>query len=181
MKKIMLVFAVLMALMMSTVAAPVNYVPEDVEGLSGMNAPAMKNEVIKMEEPMLPEPVKGVISDQKIVSSSKSDAELIAQTVWGEARGCSDYEKELVVWVILNRVDDGRFGKGIRDVVTAPYQFAGYSAENPVDKDILELCEQVIYDWHMGQRGLSPDYLYFWGDGYHNHFYTESGETYDVA
>ena len=39
------------------------------------------------------------------------DADLIAKTVWGEARGCSVTQQAAVAWCILNRVDSAAFPK----------------------------------------------------------------------
>ena len=49
---------------------------------------------------------------------------MLAKTVWGEARGCNKLEQSAVVWCILNRVDDGQ--GSIAQVITAPDQFHGY-------------------------------------------------------
>ena len=63
------------------------------------------------------------------------DAVLIAQTIWGESRGCSEADQEAVCWVILNRVDTDGYGMGnsIEYVITFPQQFAGYSPDNPIE------------------------------------------------
>ena len=56
---------------------------------------------------------------------SDEEIDMLAKTVWGEARGCNEYEQSLVVWCILNRYDDGRFGSSVKDIITAPHQFQG--------------------------------------------------------
>ena len=74
---------------------------------------------------------------------SESDVELIAKTVWQEARGIpSKAEQAAVVWCILNRVDDDRWGDTIAEVVTAPHQFA-YDAGAPVTDELRRLAEDV--------------------------------------
>lgn len=74
---------------------------------------------------------------------SESDVELIAKTVWQEARGIpSKAEQAAVVWCILNRVDDDRWGDTIAEVVTAPHQFA-YDAGAPVTDELRQLAEDV--------------------------------------
>ena len=116
---------------------------------------------------------------------SEEDAEMIAKTVWGEARGLNDYEKSLVVWCILNRYDHGGFGSSLKEIITKPYQFQGYKESFPVDEDILRLCEDVLFRWETGMEGrtLPEEYLYFHGDGKHNYFTTGygNGETYDFS
>ena len=92
----------------------------------------------------------------------------IAKTVWGEARGCSLEGQRNVVWTILARYDDGRFGNTILEVVQRPNQFLVYRESNPVDQEIYSLVEDVLQQWLSGNPG--PGYLYFWGDGKENHF-----------
>ena len=113
------------------------------------------------------------------------DADLIAKTVWGEARGCDTTQQAAVVWCILNRMDSAAFPNSIRAVVTQKYQFAGYRAENPVELDILALVYDVLVRWSMepeyaGSVGLvlPENYLFFTGNGIENAF-TETlfGET----
>lgn len=111
---------------------------------------------------------------------------IIAKTVWGEARGCSVTEQAAVVWCILNRFDAG-YG-GVEEIVTAPKQFVGYSAGNPVDPGLLCLVYDVLDRWRLestnsGEVGrvLPEDYLWFHGDGERNHFRNayEGGTTWD--
>ena len=110
-------------------------------------------------------------------SYTQEDAELLAKTVWGEARGCTITEQAAVVWCILNRVDAQPFPNTIRRVVTQPYQFLGYTESNPVDPDILSLCQDVLARWVaepncIGDIGrvLPPEYCFFSGWGGHNWF-----------
>ena len=66
---------------------------------------------------------------------NRHEAELIAKTIWGEARGCSRAGQEAIAWCILNRVGTDGYGMGhsIEYVITFPDQFHGYDPENPVD------------------------------------------------
>ena len=61
---------------------------------------------------------EGLVSDEEI--------DILAKTVWGEARGLDEYEQSLVVWCILNRFDNGKFGSSVKEIVTKPHQFQGY-------------------------------------------------------
>ena len=97
------------------------------------------------------------------------EIELLAKTVWGEARGCNRFEQSAVVWCILNRVDAG-YGS-ITKVITAPNQFTGYKSGHPVTKEIKELVEDVVARWKLEKtvcgnvgRTLPKDYLYFRAD-----------------
>lgn len=120
---------------------------------------------------------------------SESDVELIAKTVWQEARGIErKAEQAAVVWCILNRVDDDRWGDTIAEVVTAPHQFA-YDAGAPVTDELRRLAEDVLERWKREKEGetevgrvLPPEYVFFDGDGSHNHFrreYEHTGEYWE--
>lgn len=112
------------------------------------------------------------------------DVELIAKTVWQEARGIpSKAEQAAVVWCILNRVDDDRWGDTIAEVVTAPHQFA-YDAGAPVTDELRRLAEDVLERWRREKKGetdvgrvLPAEYVFFDGDGSHNHFRREYEHT----
>lgn len=121
---------------------------------------------------------------------TEADLELIAQTVWAEARGVeSRAEQAAVVWCILNRVDTGTWGDTISQVVTYPSQFA-WDPASPVEAEFVELAEDVCRRWAAEKAGASDvgrtlpiEYLYFEGDGERNHFRTEwekdQGRTWD--
>lgn len=97
------------------------------------------------------------------------DVAYISRTIYGEARGCDEEQRQAVAWCILARVDDPRFPDTVEGVVTQPYQFQGYSAGNPI-----EPCEAdaraVLIAHHEGEWGLDPDLLWFEGDGRINHY-----------
>lgn len=97
------------------------------------------------------------------------DVAYISRTIYGEARGCDEEQRQAVAWCILARVDDPRFPDTVEGVVTQPHQFQGYSAGNPI-----EPCEAdaraVLIAHHDGEWGLDPDLLWFEGDGRINHY-----------
>jgi hypothetical protein len=117
------------------------------------------------------------------------EVEIIAKTVYGEARGLSTFEQSMVVWCILNRVDNGTWGKTITSVASNKTQFHGYSKNHPVTSEIKSLVEDVIYRWQIEKlcvgdvgRTLPAKYLYFHAEGGHNIFttsWTSNGERYD--
>ena len=128
-------------------------------------------------------PVKDISSEVEVVelvienNFTNEEIDHIAKTVWGEARGLSKTHQAGVVWTILNRCDDGRFGKGVIGVVTAPSQFAGYRSGNPVDPEIRELVVDVLDRYSQEKAGtknvgrvLPKEYLYFRGNGRVNLF-----------
>ena len=117
-------------------------------------------------------------------------AAYIAKTIYGEAMVCSTTERATVAWCILNRADDARDATpaGVIAVVTKPHQFHGYAADNPVLPELKELALDVIGRWLDEKDGkadtgrvLPREYLFFYGDGKHNHFRTEwdGGQVWD--
>lgn len=97
----------------------------------------------------------------------------LAQTLYGECRGCSGLQQRAVCWCVFNRVDDSRFPDTVVGVITQKSQFFGYSASNPVWDSLYQLAYDSLVDWHNGEnRVLEPEYLYFTGDGSRNHFTT---------
>lgn len=117
------------------------------------------------------------------------EVELIAKTVYGEALVTqSDMEMAAVAWCILNRVDSPKYPDTIEEVVTQRRQFHGYSEEHPVIPRVENLVRDVLDRWYAEKNGdtdcgrvLPKDYIYFEGDGRHNHYSTEwlSNEFYD--
>ena len=124
------------------------------------------------------------------IEDYKEAAEYIAKTVYGEARGCSVTEQAAVIWCILNRVDE-RSSYGPYDVirvVTKKNQFHGYIPSNPVTEEHYDLAIDVLSRWLKEKAGetdvgrvLPEEYLYFSGDGVHNHYRTDwrGGERWD--
>ena len=103
------------------------------------------------------------------------EAEYIARTLYGEARGCSETEQAAVVWCILNRAD--AWGMDIVEVITAPGQFAGYRASNPVWPELYDLAQDVLARWRRERNGetdvgrvLPREYMWFSGNGVTNIF-----------
>lgn len=101
----------------------------------------------------------------------------IAKTVWGESRACSRTEQAAVIWCILNRVDSKLMPNNIIDVIMQEGQFFGYREEFPVTDSIRELTIDVLTRWELEKIGqenvgriLPSEYLWFYGDGRHNHF-----------
>lgn len=128
-------------------------------------------------------PVKDINDEVDVVelvienNFTNEEIDHIAKTVWGEARGLSKTHQAGVVWAILNRCDDGRFGKGVIGVITAPSQFAGYRSGNPVDPEIRDLVVDVLDRYSQEKAGidnvgrvLPKEYLYFRGNGRVNLF-----------
>lgn len=143
----------------------------------------------------VPVPVEVTVApDVSEDQDGRSEAAMaLARTVWGEARGCSTTEQAGVAWCVLNRVDSPEFPDTVEAVCSqrteTVKQFDGYSPDYPVDEDLLALAEDVLARWELEKLGvgsvgrvLPADYLFFEGDGQHNHFrkgYIKTGETWD--
>ena len=114
-------------------------------------------------------------SDEPEAPWTYQEIEMLAKTVWAEARGVkSTAQQAAVVWCVLNRVDAGGYGETIAEVVSAPYQFA-YDPASPVTGEFLILAEDVLLRWGAEKAGeedvgrtLPADYLFFEGDGVAN-------------
>ena len=149
--------------------------PTEFEG--SMVLPIIKKEQEQQEEKEQEKESK--IDIPNIEKKYKDEIPYIARTVWGEARGCSETEQAAVIWCILNRVDSSirYMPDNIIDVVTQKHQFLGYVKTFPVTKKIRELVIDVLTRWEMEKAGvenvgriLPPEYMWFHGDGRHNHF-----------
>jgi hypothetical protein len=111
-----------------------------------------------------------IVSDDEII--------MIAQTVWGEARGMDKYHQSMVVWCILNRVDTGRWGNRVAGVIKAENQFIGYSNNNPVEEQFVILAKDIIARWRLEKlsgyevgRTLPKHIVNFHAGGGYNQFY----------
>lgn len=109
---------------------------------------------------------------EEVWQPSEEDIAYLSRTVWGEVRGCDEVEQRAQVWCVLNRVDDPRFPDSIEEVVTAPYQFQGYSPSNPVEP-FEEMAREILTLWHNGEREIPADMCFCSGDGKHQRFRTE--------
>lgn len=66
---------------------------------------------------------------------SDKDRDILARTLWGEARGESLAGQIAVAWTIRNRVFDGKakswWGEGYAGVCQKPYQFSCWNKNDP--------------------------------------------------
>lgn len=104
------------------------------------------------------------------------DVTALAQTLYGECRGCSELQQKAVCWCIFNRVDSDQFPDTVYGVITQRGQFFGYSPSNPVWGDLYNLAHREMKAWHDGEPGVfGKEYLYFTGNGRINIFTTQYG------
>ena len=66
---------------------------------------------------------------------TEKDRDILARTLWGEARGESLAGLQACAWTIRNRVEDGKakswWGEGYAGVCQQPYQFSCWNANDP--------------------------------------------------
>lgn len=69
-----------------------------------------------------------------------TDIEVLALTLWGEARGESILGRSAVACVIINRVEaNGWYGKNIREVCLKKWQFSCWNGDDPNRSKILNV------------------------------------------
>lgn len=151
-------------------------------------APPLPEFTVSTAAPLITPPPSAAETPAAYVPD-EAEVEMLARLIWGEARGVpSDMHKAAVVWCVLNRVDDPRFPDTVLEVLEAPYQFAGYSADYPVLPELATLAADVLIRYHAERDGgtnvgrvLPVEYLYFTGDGRNNHFTIgwKDAETWD--
>lgn len=66
---------------------------------------------------------------------TEKDRDVLARTLWGEARGESTAGQVAVAWTVRNRVEDGKanswWGEGYAGVCQKPYQFSCWNKSDP--------------------------------------------------
>jgi spore germination cell wall hydrolase CwlJ-like protein len=69
------------------------------------------------------------------MTANEKDRDILARTLWGEARGESLAGQIAVAWTIRNRVNDGKakswWGEGYAGVCLKPYQFSCWNKNDP--------------------------------------------------
>ena len=95
----------------------------------------------------------------------------LAQTLYGECRGCSELQQRAVCWCVFNRVDSEQFPDTVIGVVSQKNQFFGYKTTFPVTDELYQLAYDCMVDWHNGEnRVLDEDMCFFSGWNGINHF-----------
>ena len=132
--------------------------------LSIANIPEAELMVVEME------PVEAV---QAEITLDEAEVDLLARTIYAEARGLPVTEQAAVAWCVLNRVDAG-YGT-LTDVLTAPHQFATWHGE--IAQEQRDIAADVLTRWEREKAGeaevgrvLPREYLWFTGRDGHNWF-----------
>ena len=77
-------------------------------------------------------------------------ADVLARTIWGEARGEGKQGMEAVAGVVMNRVAHARqqggywWGNSIIEVCQKPYQFSAWNRRDPNYQKLLEVDEHDL-------------------------------------
>ncbi|MBR2709966.1 hypothetical protein IKE72_02720 [Candidatus Saccharibacteria bacterium] len=111
---------------------------------------------------------------------SPEDVEILACTIHNEAGGIpSKMEQSAVAWCAINRFVQWGYNT-LADVLRDPGQFASwYSAYTSEEYKLAEdVCKRATIEMNRDipvnvGRTLPTEYLYFGGDGAHNHFRCE--------
>ena len=134
--------------------------------LSIANTPEAELMVVEME------PVEAAAAQAEI-ALDEDEIDLLARTIYAEARGCSTMEQAAVAWCVLNRVDAG-YGT-VEEVLTAPHQFASWGGE--IGQEQLDIAADVMMRWEREKAGesdvgrvLPREFLWFTGNGSENLF-----------
>ena len=103
------------------------------------------------------EPTPVVIPEDPI----REEAEYVAKVLYGTALDNSSKGKELVVWCIINRVENEKYPNTVKEVCQQKDQWMGYSDTNPVMQDLYDTAYNVLSKWHEDNyRTVSPDYIF---------------------
>ncbi|MGP6423928.1 cell wall hydrolase [Pseudomonas pharyngis] len=69
------------------------------------------------------------------MTATEKERDILARTLWGEARGEGADGQVAVAWTIRNRVNDGKtnswWGEGYAGVCQKPYQFSCWNKNDP--------------------------------------------------
>lgn len=124
-------------------------------------------------EPVYTEPEVTYTSGQSYIS--ESDFILLCNAVAHEAGSdwIDIYSKANVVEVIMNRVNSPLFPNTVYEVLSQPYQFEGsetYTGLGCYSYQVTDSVIEAVNLYFSDPYSFSHGYMYFYGDGYQNHF-----------
>lgn len=124
-------------------------------------------------EPVYTEPEAEYYSTPVYISDS--DFILLCNAVAHEAGSdwIDVYSKANVVEVIMNRVNSPLFPDSVYDVLSQPYQFEGsetYTYLSCYSYEVTDSVIEAVNLYFSDPYSFSHGYMYFYGDGYQNHF-----------
>lgn len=89
----------------------------------------------------------GSVDEESLIDNLTSK-EVLARTIWGEARGEPLEGQKAIANVVLNRIKSGKtwWGNDVRSVCLKPYQFSCWNQSDPNRSKLLALTsEDQIY------------------------------------
>lgn len=148
------------------VSCGLQYAPAEAQAPEPAPAPAKPVVELIRTLPPIPANIVPMTKQQPEITIDPRDAEYIAKTLYGEYRGPDKLQQAGVAWCIVNRCD--AWGKTVEAVVTAPNQFLGYRASNPIEPYLYDMAVDVLTRWQREKLGetdvgrvLPADYLWF--------------------
>lgn len=95
------------------------------------------------------------------LTDNNREIDLMARTIWGEARGEGNKGMQAVANVIMNRVSKGGwYGATVEDVVLKPYQFSCWNKDDPnyplvksvtLDNQQFKMAKEIAIKAYSGQ------------------------------
>ena len=131
--------------------------------------------VAQPAEPETTQPQETQTSSTPTIPLSDSEYIALCNAVAHEA-GCnwiSTRDKANVVEVIMNRVYSNLFPNSVIEVLTQQNQFTGaesYAYLGYFTSDVSQDVIDAVALYFSDQSSFNEGYLYFYGDGYQNHF-----------
>lgn len=127
-------------------------------------------------------------ADLSELNGFEKEAALLAQVIHGEANGLPAYDKSMVAWCVLNRLDMGIYGDSIQAIISAPHQF-NWKNSFPVTLENDKIATDVLARWYMEKLGvfngenssgrtLPKQFVNFRGNGRENIFRDRNGNIY---
>lgn len=106
------------------------------------------------EEPTVPETTEPELDEEAVALAILADS---------SASGKSDTVKRILMWVVINRVEDRANGYGgtIIDVINRPKQWQGYNPDGMYLQSTYDIAVEVLNTWrNNGPRPIYNDMLW---------------------
>lgn len=102
----------------------------------------------------------GIVCED-VIDPIQFEAEYVAKVLYGTAQYNTERGQKMVVWCIVNRVENPNYPNTIEEVCRQKDQWMGYSDNNPILQDLFDISYETLYYWHNGgYRYVGPDFLF---------------------
>lgn len=104
-----------------------------------------------MDKPKLVPLPKGATEEQTRAFYQDMEVDILARTLWGEARGEGKYGMEAVAFVVLNRAEIAQkrggywWGNSVIEVCQKKYQFSCWNKKDPNYGKVISVTEEDVY------------------------------------